>query len=360
MTGRSKNQGGAAIPEEPGDEFYRPPSGDSGELPSYRLAREEADAGTGEPFLRTRRRVPVRRGLLPRWARTKWGRPLFAICVLAAAGVVTAAVWTAHSFLLHDPRFRIASASDIQTLGNTQLTRGDLLSVFGQDIGRNLFTVPMAERRAQLRQIPWVENATVMRILPDQLRVAVVERTPVAFAEVKGGIELVDASGVLLQMPPQQMAAKHYSFPVITGLDPGAPAATRAAQMALYQRFLKDLDSGGQNVSSQISEVDLSDPSDVKATVTSNGTDLLLYFGQEDFLARWRNYQSQIAQWRAQYPHLASVDLRYKTEVVLKMADQPETAGPAAKPAAAKQKHAKNSARPAHKTHAKHKARRSR
>ncbi len=273
--------------------------------------------------------------------------------MLAVLGGAIALVWATTSFLHHDPRFTISSASDIQIVGNSQLTRADLLSVFGSDIGRNLFRVPLERRRLELEQIPWVKGASVMRILPDQIRVAVTERTPIAFAEVKGQIELVDAAGVLLEMPPQQMAAKHYSFPVVTGINPGDPAGARAARMQLYQRFLHDLDAGGGKISAQFSEIDLSDPEDVKATVAANGTGVLLYFGQEDFLARWQNYEAHIAQWRAQYPNLVSADLRYSDEVVLKMANPPAAAEPApakktlAKVAAKKQK-AKKTSRPNH------------
>lgn len=316
--------------------------------------RGEDDGEDGEPFLRARRRVPIRRGLLPAWARTRWGKPVFAGCVLVALGGAAALVWQTRNFLLHDPRFTISSGSSIQTVGNSELTRADLLLVFGSDIGRNLFYVPLEQRQRELEQIPWVEHATVMRILPNQIRVAVAERTPIAFAEVNGRIELVDAEGVLLQMPPQEMAAKHYSFPVVTGINPSDPPAASAARMQLYQRFLGELDAAGQNISSQFSEIDVSDPSDVKATVATNGNGLLLYFGQEDFVARWQNYQAHIAQWRAQYPNLASADLRYSDEVVLKMANPPAAApqataakpAPAATAAKTKSKNARQTRRP--------------
>ena len=323
MAGRQANNGGAAILEEPRDEFYRPPAGESEKPRSYRAARAEDDGETGEPFLRARRRVPVRRGLLPRWARTRWGRPAFAACVLAVLGAGAVSIWEVRNFLHHDPHFRIESTSSIQIVGNSQLRRADLLPVFGTDLGRNIFYVPLAARRMELEQIPWVEHATVMRLLPNQLRIAVVERTPIAFVEVSGHIELADAAGVILTMSPQDIAARHYSFPVLLGINPGDPLSVRAARMQIYQRFIHDVDAGGENVSAKLSEVDLADPEDVKATVAQGGTDLLLYFGQEDFLARWQNYEAHIAQWRAQYPRLASVDLRYQREVVLKMADDP-------------------------------------
>lgn len=329
MAKQPDQHGGTATLEEPGDDFYRPQAGETG---AARPSRDDAD-DAGEPFLRARRRVPIRRGILPAWARTRWGRPAFAACALVAVVGAAALVWQTVNFLHHDSRFTIPSAASIQIVGNSELTRADLLSVFGSDIGRNLFYVPLGQRQRELEQIPWVERATVMRILPNQVRVAIAERTPIAFAQVNGRIELVDAAGVLLEMPPQEMAAKNYSFPVVTGIRPVDPVAARAARMQVYQQFLHDLDAGGQNISAQFSEIDLSDPSDVKATVAANGSGVLLFFGHEDFLTRWQNYQAHIAQWREQYPNLASVDLRYSDEVVLKMATPPAPA--AVQPAAA-------------------------
>jgi cell division protein FtsQ len=280
--------------------------------------------------------VPVRKGPLPAWAKTKWGRLLFLGLVVMAVGAVAAVVLATRNFFEHDPRFRVQSASSIQILGNSQLSRADLLSVFGADLGRNIFLMPLARRRRELEQIPWVESATVMRLLPNQIRIGVTERTPIAFVQVGGRIELADRAGVFLEMSPQQMAVKHYGFPVVVGINPGDPLSVRGARMHLFERFIGDLDSTGEHFSAQLSEVDLSDPEDVRATVPASGTDLLLYFGQENFLERWRNYQAHIGQWRAQYPKLAAVDLRYEREVVLQMAG--ETADSGAQSSAAQPK----------------------
>lgn len=274
-----------------------------------------------------------------------------AVAGLAVVAVALLSVVAARHFLETDARFRIESSAAIQTVGNTELSRADLLSVFGSDLGRDIFYVPLAQRRAELEQLPWVEHATVMRVLPNQLRVAVVERTPIAFVQVNGEIELADAAGVVLAMSPAEMAARHYAFPVVDGINPGDPLSVRGARMQIYQRFIHELDASGQNNSSQISEVDLSDPEDLRATVPSGATDLVLLFGSEDFLSRWHNYQAHIAQWRGQYPNLASVDLRYEHEVVLKMAKTPaQAADPGPAGATAPQKPAAHAT--PHPTHA--------
>jgi cell division protein FtsQ len=330
--------GGTTLLEEPAD-FYRPPTDRESDERPLRPARAQAkpEDDAGEPFLRARRRVPVRRGLLPAWARSGWGKLALGGVVLLALGAVAALIVSVRSFLDHDSRFRIESSASIRIVGNSELSRSDLLAVFGSDIGRNLFFVPLAKRRAELEQIPWVEKATVMRLLPNQLRVAITERKPIAFVEVRGHVALADANGVILSVTPQEVAARHDSFPVVSGLNPADPLSVRSARMQMYQRFIGALDATGEHFSAQVSEVDLSDPDDVRATVPVNGSDLLLHFGQENFLPRWRNYQAHIAQWQQQYPHLASIDLRYDREVVLKMAGDAGTnaaASPATKPAA--------------------------
>jgi cell division protein FtsQ len=92
--------------------------------------------------------------------------------------------------------------------------------------------------------------------------------------------------------------------------------------MHLYQQFINDLDAGGTKVSTQLSEVDISDPQDIWALLPAQGNDIQVHFGDSDFLARYRSYQQHLPEWRQQYPHLASVDMRYEDQVVLDMAKQ--------------------------------------
>ena len=287
-------------------------------------------------------------------APAHWWRPastvgrvslaLGALLVLVGLGIACDLFKT---YLERDARFRIAGASQIQATGLTEVSRAQLLPVFGEDIGRNIFFVPIGERRKQLEAIPWVEHATVMRLLPDQIRVNIVERQPVAFTRRVQQIGLVDADGVLLDMSPATMAVHHYSFPVVTGMDPGDTPASRKGRMALYGRLMAELDANHQHFSQQISEIDLTNPEDARVLMPEPGADILAHFGEDHFLERYQRYKAHIAEWRQQYPKLAAVDLRYEHQVVLEMtsglnATQPTVAAPVeaasetAKPLAAK------------------------
>lgn len=302
------------------DEFYRPPSA---ARPRSKRPISNEDVSNEETFLRTRRRVPVRQGWFP---ATRAGRIFAGFVALLAIALLLAAFLAVRSFLYNDARFRVDSSANIQIVGNSELSRGDLLEVFGGDIGKNIFFVDLKESRKELERVPWVEHATVMRLLPNQLRVSIVERTPVAFVRRGKEIGLVDGSGVILDMPPVVMSQRHYSFPVVNGIVESDPLSLRAERMKMYRRFLADLDSGGEKISEQLSEVDLSNPEDVRVLLPEQGSDILAHFGSDQFLTRYRSYKAHIAGWRQQYPHLTSVDLRYDAEVVLEMAKGSEVA----------------------------------
>ena len=138
--------------------------------------------------------------------------------------------------LLPDARCAVCAGEfgDVQIAGAEHLTRGQIVSVFGADLERNIFRVSLGERQADLERLPWVAHATVMRLLPNVLRIQITERTPVAFVRQGSQIGLVDGSGVLLDMPADAAGDPHYSFPVLTGLTGDEVASERTAKMEIY------------------------------------------------------------------------------------------------------------------------------
>jgi cell division protein FtsQ len=247
------------------------------------------------------------------------GRIVFGVVVFAVLGAIVVAFAEVRSYLLHDPRFIVATSDDIQITGAEHLTRAQVLSVFGADLERDIFRVSLPERKADLERLPWVAHATVMRLLPNIIRVQITERTPIAFVRQGTQIGLVDASGVLLDMPPDAAGDPHYSFPVLTGLSADLPLDTRAARMEVYAQFMTELRSADQHLTDSLSEVDISDPEDVKALIASGSSDILVHFGKEDFLKRYHEFEQNLPGWKQQYPNLASADMRYEGQVVLEM-----------------------------------------
>ena len=118
--------------------------------------------------------------------------------MLVVAAIAVAALY---HYGEHSWRFRVESSDDIEITGLQNVTKAQIMEVMGGDIGRNIFFIPLTAAETQLEQIPWVESASVMRFVPNRLRVEIHERTPVAFARVGSKIFLIDAGGTLMELP---------------------------------------------------------------------------------------------------------------------------------------------------------------
>jgi cell division protein FtsQ len=273
------------------------------------LALDEEDES---PFLRGQKRVPVRRGALPRKTADRVKLLLSLLLVVGAIGLIAV---TLYRYGTQSWRFRIDSSDNIEVRGNHNVSRAQVLDAIGGDIQRNIFFVSVADQKKQLEAIPWIESASLMRLLPNRLRIDIRERTPVAFVEVNGRIALIDAHGVIMDMPPR--AQSTFSFPVMVGMSDSEPLSTRAARMKIYAELMKQLDSTGANYSHDLSEVEVSNPDDVKATVADPKGAVLVHLRSPNFLGPFQVYIAHVQEWRTQFPRLDSVDLRFDGQVIV-------------------------------------------
>src|ERR1700693_103779 len=270
----------------------------------------DLDVDEESPFLRGQKRVSARRSTLPKKTANGllWGA--IAAGVVCVAGLCAAALYR---YGEHSWRFRVESSDNIEVAGTQSVTKAQIMEVMGADIGRNIFFIPLAQQKAQLEQIPWVESASVMRFVPNRLKVEIHERTPVAFARVGPRMALIDAGGTLMELSPKHK----FSFPVILGMNPGEPLSTRAPRMKTYREMVIELDSGGARYSQDLSEVDLSDLEDVKVRVNDPAGDVLVHLGASDYLRRYKIYVTHAQAWRQQFQKLESVDLRYDHQIIV-------------------------------------------
>lgn len=302
---------GSTITQE---ELYPPSQRSRDEAP----AREELDdarlvdldVDEESPFLRGQKRVSARRSSLPKKTANRLLWAAVAVVILGVAAVAAAALY---EYGERSWRFRIESSDNIEVTGMQNVTKAQIMEVMGADIGRNIFFVPLTQQKAQLEQIPWVDSASVMRFVPNRLKVEIHERTPVAFARVGPRIFLIDAGGTLMELPQKHK----YSFPVILGMNPGEPLSTRLPRMKAYNELVQELDSSGARYSQDLSEVDLSDLENLKVRVNDPAGDVQVELGSSDYLKRYRTYVGHVQEWRQQFQKLESVNLRYDNQVIV-------------------------------------------
>jgi Cell division septal protein len=286
--------------------------------PSATPAREELDDARlmdldveeESPFLRAQKRVSARRGSLPKKTANRLLWAFLAAMILCVSALAAGFLY---QYGERSWRFRIESSDNIEVSGMQNVTKAQIMEVMGSDIGRNIFFIPLSQQKTQLEQIPWVESASVMRFVPNRLKVEVHERTPVAFARVGPRIFLIDAGGTLMELPQKHK----YSFPVILGMNPGEPLSTRVPRMKAYNDLVRDLDASGARYSQDLSEVDLSDLENIKVRVNDPAGDVQVELGSSDYLKRYKTYVSHVREWRQQFQKLESVNLRYDNQVIV-------------------------------------------
>ena len=101
------------------------------------------------------------------------------------------------------------------------------------------------------------------------------------------------------------------------------PREEREKRMNLYVQFMKGIETVQPGAEDHVSEADLSDAADLRATLTGVGTasgsasPILVHFGDSDFGSRYHLLAENIDQWRASAGSVDSVDLRFARQVVV-------------------------------------------
>jgi cell division protein FtsQ len=296
-----------------------------------RNAAAAADADSYRPelvaedeprYLRRQRPVEIRRR---KFAGRTW--PFYRrVLFWTAAGIAGAsAAYVVGDFLLNGRAMLLMKPDQIEVVGTRIVQREAVLQLFVADANRSVLRIPLDSRRSQIEQLPWVESASVQRVLPNRLRIELIERTPVAFLRSGNQLALIDAHGVILDRPSGSDSAD-FHFPIVTGVSDDVPRDQREKRMQIYQEFLRDIDSIRGGSSNLVSEVELGSPKDLRVVMTglSNPSDpqaVLIHFGGGDFTSKFRMLVDNFSQWQASAGRVQSIDLQYARQVVI----NPET-----------------------------------
>ncbi len=276
--------------------------------------RPEMMADDEPRYLRRQKPVEIRR---KKFSGRGW--PFYRrVLVLSFAGVagVTAAVYGVQ-FLLYSPGM-LLKPDQIELRGSRIVSREAVLQQFVHDRNRSVLPVPLDARRSQLEQIPWVESASVQRILPNRLRVELTERTPVAFARNGAELALIDAHGVILDRP----RGEDLHFPVVTGVSEELPRDQREKRMQTFEEFMRNIELVRGGSSDRVSEVDLSNPKDVRVVMTglasaNDAQAVTIHFGSSEFTGKYKMLVDNFSQWQANAGRVQSIDLQYSRQVVV-------------------------------------------
>lgn len=132
------------------------------------------------------------------------------------------------------------TVKQVEVSGTYHLTPDDVIAAASLDDGQKIADVNLNAVRDAVEDLGWVKTARVARLLPDTIRIDVVERTPFALWQYDGILRLIDAEGAEMT---RDALGRFATLPLVVG--EGAPehAASIFDLLALEQSLAARIES---------------------------------------------------------------------------------------------------------------------
>jgi cell division septal protein FtsQ len=143
------------------------------------------------------------------------------LVIALLSGIYVGARFAAKRFFLENPDYKLSNI-EVQTDGTLQ--REQILNVANLREGENIFRVNLASVHDRLQELPQIDEIEVVRKLPAEIDIRIVERKPIAWITSEKQIAdpfaseaafLVDARGVL--MKEKKLLPEYLGLPLILG-----------------------------------------------------------------------------------------------------------------------------------------------
>ncbi len=245
-------------------------------------------------------------------------RPLVVVkflTLLSVPALITAGAFFA---LRHASTSNLLALRQITVEGCRTVEPAAVEAILREEFYANLLRIDLKEVCERLQAEPWIRRAEARRIFPSSMRIRITERIPSVIAEIGGEMQMLDEEGVLLDR--YTPAYGQLDVPVFRGLQGDSAEAYRVMQeenfgrVTLGVRMLRELDAGEEVLTRFISEVDLSQTSNIRILLVDDTIEV--YLGDRDFLNRFRAFMSQYRDVRSKHGDLVSADLRFFPKIV--------------------------------------------
>ena len=205
--------------------------------------------------------------------------------------------------------------------GQERLSTGEVLALVDGLRGQNILAVSLDDWQQKLLSSPWVEGATIRRVLPSTVEITIYERRPMGIGRIGTAMYLIDGNGVIVD--EYGPAYADIDLPIIDGLaasphDGGSVVDIARAEFA--GRVIGAL-STRPEIAKRVSQLDVSNLHDAVAIL--DGDPVLLRLGDSDFVARLQQYIELAPALRERVQGIDYVDLRFDERLYVRPAKSP-------------------------------------
>jgi cell division septal protein FtsQ len=211
--------------------------------------------------------------------------------------------------------------SDIRFYGCKEVDSKRLEEIIRIDFPSNILRIDLSQLKGRLKEEIWVKQVEIRRVLPSKLVVYVQERIPSIILEIQNDLMIADQDGIILGHYAPKF--RKLDVPVFRGVLGENAESYRLHQEENSARIrqavlmLSELESGSPNYTKSISEVDVSDPKNLKIMLVDDTAEV--YLGGENYLERFTTfmrYRDEYEKLKNQYEEFASIDLRFEDQII--------------------------------------------
>lgn len=165
-----------------------------------------------------------------------------------------------------------SSKEDIEKIVNAQVEK---LGVWNADLN---------DIKEKIEKLAYVKTAAVSRVLPDGVRINLVERVPKAIVRIKGGDFWVDDEAVILGLVGQTEERPPF---ILRGWDESRTEGAvkdNQTRVKMYQKMLEDWREF--ELAKRVKEVNIEDLQDPRAIVEDSSETVSIDLGKDNFAKR--------------------------------------------------------------------------
>jgi cell division protein FtsQ len=217
----------------------------------------------------------------------------------------------------------------ITVYGCKELSPKQLEEIIRRDFPRNILRIDLHHLKTRLEKEKWAKSVEIRRVLPSDLIIYLQERTPSVIIEITSALMLADSEGILLDAYDARYGK--LDVPVFKGAlgdDRESYCQYQEENTARVKQalsMLSEIEAGSPAATRNISEVDISDPKNLKVLLVDDTAEV--YLGEKDYLKRFQTLMNNINQYqelKTQYD-IASVDMRFDGQIVYRPRRNAET-----------------------------------
>ena len=182
-----------------------------------------------------------------------------------------------------------ASAFRVKTIrvsGQMRVSAEEIEAIIRRTATAGALRTDLRALRAEIRQHPLIKDAEITRVLPDELRVRIIERTPAALVQHNGALVCVDEEGAIIG---DFHVLGSQTLPLLVGWNEENSEWARTEnrrRVALYLELQKALSTPEPSYWDRVDQVNIRDLTNVTVNLTESPM-TWIHLGDRDFRRRF-------------------------------------------------------------------------